>query len=210
MVGGGEADGLTNGMNLPVAVADSCSTGNFQADDAFGEKMVLNPNGGAIAYLGNTRYSWIGMGDDVERLFWDHLFAGSHTASLGTGFAARFCTLYGSSGWPVLWKWIILAQNLLGDPSLHPWAGVPSRLSLRAPARSTPLSTLNVAVTDALGHAVPGARVCVYQAGRIVRTVYTDAAGRASIALTGAARGTVTVTAVKAGAVPVQQLVSII
>ncbi|HYF96204.1 MAG TPA: C25 family cysteine peptidase [Symbiobacteriaceae bacterium] len=209
-IGGAQADSMVNGMNLPVVVADSCSTGNFQANDAFGEKMVLNPGGGAIAYLGNTRYSWIGMGDDVERLFWDHLFAGAATTSLGTGFGARFCTLYGSSGWPVLWKWIILAQNLIGDPALRPWAGVPIRISMRTPARATPLSTMGVGVTDALGHAVPGARVCAYQAGRLVRSAYTDAAGRAAIPLTGSARGAVTVTVTKGGAVPVQQLVAIV
>lgn len=201
---------MANGMNLPVVVADSCSTGNFQADDAFGEKMVLNPNGGGIAYLGNTRYSWIGMGDDVERLFWDHLFAGSYVASLGAGFGARFCTLYGTAGWSVLWKWIILAQNLLGDPSLHPWAGVPLRIRLRTPLKATPLSTLNIGLTDAVGHAVAGARVCLFQAGRMVRVAYTDAAGRASLPLTGATRGALTVTAVKNGAVPVQQSVSIV
>ncbi|MDF2630667.1 MAG: hypothetical protein K0R39_4498 [Symbiobacteriaceae bacterium] len=209
-VGGAQADALSGGMNLPVVVADSCSTGNFQANDAFGEKMVLNPNGGAIAYLGNTRYSWIGMGDDVERLFWDRLFVGNHTASLGTGFGARFMTLYGGTGWTVLWKWIILAQNLLGDPSLRPWAGVPQRIALRVAAKATPSTTLRIGVTDAVGHPVAGARVCVYQAGRLVRTGYSDAAGRVSVSLSGAARGAVTVTAVKAGAVPVQQMVTVV
>ncbi|HYF78921.1 MAG TPA: C25 family cysteine peptidase [Symbiobacteriaceae bacterium] len=210
MIGGAQADALANGGNLPVVVADSCSTGNFQSNDAFGEKMVLNPSGGAIAYLGNTRYSWIGMGDDVERLFWDRLFVGSHTASLGTGFGARFMTLYGGTGWSVLWKWIILAQNLLGDPSLRPWAGVPQRIALRVSGKATTSSTLRVGVTDAVGHPVQGAKVCVYQAGRVVRTAYTDATGRVSVSLAGAARGAVTVTAVKPGAVPVQQMVTVI
>ncbi|HLN64203.1 MAG TPA: C25 family cysteine peptidase [Symbiobacteriaceae bacterium] len=209
-VGRTEADAFTNSMNLPVVVADSCSTANFQENDAFGEKLLLNPNGGAIAYLGNTRYSWIGMGDDVERLFWDALFVGGHTASLGTGFGARFATLTSGTGWILLWKWIVLAQNLLGDPSLKPWAGVPQRMSLALPAKATPLSNLTVTVADADGAPVALARVVAYQAGRMVRAAYTDAAGKATVSLSGSVRGAVTITAVKPGAVPVQKTINLV
>lgn len=196
-------------MNLPVVVADSCSTNNFQASDAFSEKMILNPNGGAIAYLGNTRYSWIGMGDNVERIFWDALFVGSVTTSLGTGFGARMSVL-SSGGWTMLWKWIVLAQNLLGDPSMRPWAGVPRRMTLRAPLKATPVSSIALVVTDAAGAPVPFARVCAYQKGKLVRVGYTDGAGRTTLNLTGAIKGSVLITATKAGCVPVQQTVAVI
>jgi hypothetical protein len=209
-VGSTQAEAVTNGMNLPVVVADSCSTNNFEASDAFSEKLMLNPNGGAIAYLGNTRFSWIGMGDDVERRFWDALFVGGTTASLGAGFASRFLTLTSGSGWVVLWKWAILAQNLLGDPSLRPWAGVPRRLTLRTLLKATPVSAIAVAVADTAGSPVAFARVCAYQKGRLMRIGYTDAAGRCSVTLMGAARGGVTITATRAGCVPVQQIVSVI
>jgi hypothetical protein len=209
-VGRTEAQNLTNGGNLPVVVADSCSTANFQDSDAFGEKLLLNPSGGAIAYLGNTRYSWIGMGDDVERLFWSALFYPGGTASLGTGFGARFATLASGTGWIVLWKWIVLAQNLLGDPSMHPWAGPPARLALHAPFKATPLSTITVAVTDAAGAPMAGARVVAYQAGKVMRKAYTDATGKAAISLSGMVRGKATVTALKAGAVPAQQQITLV
>jgi hypothetical protein len=205
-----QADGVTNGMNLPVVVADSCSTNNFEENDAFSERLLLNPAGGAIAYLGNTRFSWIGMGDDVERLFWDALFAGGTATSLGHGFASRFLALSSDSGWAVLWKWIILAQNLLGDPAMRPWAGVPRRLSLRVPSRATPVSAIAVAVTDEADHPVPFARVCAYQRGRLMQVGYTDSTGRCGLSLAGASRGTVAVTATKAGCVPLQQAVTLI
>ena len=199
---------MTNGMNLPVVVADSCSTNNFQAADAFSEKMMLNPKGGAIAYLGNTRYSWIGMGDDVERLFWDALFTPGGTASLGTAFGSRMNAL-SFGGWMMLWKWTILAQNLLGDPAMRPWAGVPQHMTLRAPLKATPLSVVGVVIQDAAGNPMPFTKVCVYQPGRLMRYTYTDATGRANLSLAGAARGSVMVTATRRGCVPVQQLIRI-
>ena len=207
-VGSTEAVALANGMNQPVVVADSCSTNNFTASDAFSEKMLLNPKGGAIAYLGNTRYSWIGMGDNMERAFWDTLLTPSGTTTLGTAFGARMAAL-GWNGSTMLWKWIILAQNLLGDPAMRPWAGVPQHLKLKAPLRATPLSVIGVMVQDAAGNPVPFAKVCVYQAGRLMRYVYTDATGRANVSVVGCARGVVQVTATKRSSVPVQQPVRI-
>jgi len=210
LVGNNEAGILHNGMNLPVVVADSCSTANFEENDAFGETLLLREGGGAIAYLGNTRYSWIGMGDDVERLFWDVLFQpGGRTNRLGHAFDARVLKLLGP-GWVVLWKWTVLAQNLLGDPALRPWAGAPGRMSVRLPLKATPLVSVPVVIKDTAGNPVSGATVTVYQRGRLIRTARTDARGAVAISLAGASAGSALITALKQGFVPIQQSILVV
>jgi hypothetical protein len=208
-VGTNEAMAVRNGSNLPVVFADSCSTASFDQNDAFGEELLLNPAGGAIAYLGNTRWSWIGLGDDIERLFWSRLLRPGYARPLGLAFDARMQML-STPGWQMLWKWSCLALNLLGDPAMRPWTGVPSRIAVQAPARTTRHSTVAVRVSSPKGVPVAGARVCLYQRGRLLLTAVTSDAGTVSFTLSGAARGQATVTAIRPGAVPVQRQIEVV
>lgn len=208
-VGTDDAKALTNGISLPVMFSDSCSTGSFDQNDSFGEEMLLNPAGGAIAYLGNTRWSWIGLGDDIERIFWHKLFGfGSSTRRLGVAFDARMQILT-TPGWKMLWKWSCLALNLLGDPAMRPWAGVPMRMHVKAPLKTTRFSTIVVGVADASGMPVPGALVCLYQRGTLFRTGISSAQGTVMLSVSGAHAGTLTVTATKPGCVPSQVMTTL-
>ncbi len=46
---------LSNGGKLPIVISDACYHCQFDvANDCFGWTFVINPNGGAIAYLGGT------------------------------------------------------------------------------------------------------------------------------------------------------------
>ena len=56
----GWARGLRNGKPGFIGYADSCLTNMVDANDAFSEELLTNPNGGAVGYVGNTRFSWIG------------------------------------------------------------------------------------------------------------------------------------------------------
>ena len=58
--GSPEVQGLTNGFKLPVVTTMSCSTARFDDQECIGERFVLQPDGGAIAYFGATRiaYGW--------------------------------------------------------------------------------------------------------------------------------------------------------
>ena len=53
---------------------------------AFGHGVVFDPNArGAVAYVGNTRFSWISVGDDVQRRFfgeWATLGGDAHLGLL--------------------------------------------------------------------------------------------------------------------------------
>ena len=62
------AQNLTNGWHSFIGYADSCLTNQFDSEDAFSEDLLKNPNGGAVAYVGNSRFSWIGLGTTTSAL----------------------------------------------------------------------------------------------------------------------------------------------
>ena len=69
-----------------------------------------------MAYVGNTRYSWINVGDNYEQAFWCLL---KITGRVGPAACSRQAT----GGTRALWT--VYAQNLFGDPEMPVWAEVP-------------------------------------------------------------------------------------
>src|SRR6185503_15781620 len=80
-VGRGVATALTNRWTTSVAFADSCLTNAFD-QESLGEAMVLDPDGGGVGYVGNTRFSWVGCGDDFSRAFFHRLTTTRHLGAL--------------------------------------------------------------------------------------------------------------------------------
>jgi len=106
---------LTNGHQTFIAVADSCLTNQFDVNDAIGEKLVKYPNGGAVAYVGNSRYSWIGIGDDFRLAFFKAM---KYTRNLATLNDSR-CYLAGDTNGRACKIWTIFEQTLMGDPEMN-------------------------------------------------------------------------------------------
>jgi Peptidase family C25 len=113
----GLAQALTNGWHSFIAYADSCLTNQVDANDAFSEELLQNASGGAVAYVGNTRFSWIGVGDDVQRRFFHRLTTTRH---LGLANDSRLTALdFGY--WHAYARWVMYALNLMGDPEMPIW-----------------------------------------------------------------------------------------
>jgi hypothetical protein len=111
------ADSLTNGYHTFIAYADSCLTNQLDAD-AVSEHLIANPNGGAVAYIGNTRFSWVREGDDYQRRFfneWATLGGDAHLGLLNDTRAG----LHSSDN--AYYRWTMLALNLTGDPEMPVW-----------------------------------------------------------------------------------------
>ena len=104
---------LTNGDKTSIIFADSCLTNQFDVNDAIGEKCVNHPNGGAVAYIGNTRYSLIGTGDLFRLEFFKAMIYSRHLADLNDSRC-----MFGGSGTDITHFWVILSQNLTGDPEM--------------------------------------------------------------------------------------------
>ena len=117
-LGHAEADGLTNGYHTFIAYADSCLTNQFEGD-SMSEHLLNNPNGGAVAYVGNTRFSWISVGDDVQRRFfgeWATLGGNAHLGLLNDTRATMLHHFHWTDA-----RWSVLALNLMGCPEMPLW-----------------------------------------------------------------------------------------
>lgn len=62
---GPEVEDLMNGHMLPVVTSMACSTARFDDGTSISERLVLEPGGGAIAYIGPTREAWTYAGNSI-------------------------------------------------------------------------------------------------------------------------------------------------
>ena len=106
---------LVNGEKTFIAIADSCLTNQFDENDAIGESLLYHAQGGAVAYIGNSRYSWIGVGDDFRLQFFKTM---SSTRNLARLNDSR-CLFRNDTNWRRYKLWTILEQTLMGDPELN-------------------------------------------------------------------------------------------
>jgi hypothetical protein len=121
------AGALRNGAPGFIGYADSCLTNQIDADDAFSEALITNPAGGAVAYVGNTRFSWIGVGDDFQRAFFHRLTTTRHLGLLNDSRIG----VYGTTGaWTGYDRWAVFTLNLLGDPELRVYRAPLPRLRI--------------------------------------------------------------------------------
>jgi len=140
-----DAQGCTNTERQGIIYTMACNTNAFEqelypADPCLSEAFLRNSNGGAVAFIGSSRYGWgnglatITPGTSIRyaRQFFHHLFDESAMLSgasddpnpsdyaqrLGAVHAshkmvyAADSTTYGS------FRWVQFALNLMGDPHL--------------------------------------------------------------------------------------------
>lgn len=140
-----DAQGCINSDSQGIIYTMACDTNAFEqelylSDPSLSEAFLRNSNGGAVAFIGSSRYGWgyntteIDPGTSIQyaREFFQHLFDESamesghgsdpdpsdHARRLGAVhashkmFYAADSTNYGSK------RWIQFALNLMGDPYL--------------------------------------------------------------------------------------------
>lgn len=197
---GSMVSGLTNGYQTFIAFADSCLTNQFEGEDAMSEHLIYNANGGAIGYVGNTRFSWIGVGDNFQRTFFRTLKISNHLGYLND---SRCALVNEWTGFYKLYnKWVIFAQNLLGDPEMEVWVGSPQALNAdHASSIYTGNQSFKVTVTKG-GSKVSDATVCLKIEGGLYATGKTNAYGVAAININPIHTGMMQVVATYSNAIP--------
>lgn len=197
---------LTNGTRTFIAYADSCLTNQFDVEDAISEQLVQNEHGGAVAYVGNTRFSWIGVGDDFQRNFFKGLPA---TRALGTLHDRRLAMVNAATGFYLVYnRWSIHALNLIGDPEMRVWTHAPWRLCLELPESVYVHGRLAVQVLHG-NEPVPDAVVSLDQGAGVLRRGRSDRNGVAAFDLEGLSPGDLHVTAVHPEAATTRTTISV-
>lgn len=193
------ADGLRNDGHTFIAYADSCLTNEFNVDDAVSEHLVLNPHGGAVAYVGSSRFSWIGVGDEFQRAFFRRL---SETRRLGTAFDVR-ASMWGA--WTGFYQqyntWTIFALNLMGDPEMPVWGPPPIQIRVDVPHEIPRKRPWELPITFDRAVREYEVKVTLRQ-GDLVETAVVEK-GRARVAPGKLAAGPVEIVAAVPGAVPI-------
>lgn len=181
---------LNNGWMLPVVMSFVCLNNKFDDPECFGESWLRAGTAeqprGAVAFIGNgehwshTRFndgSAIGTIEALER---------DDTRRLGDLLNAAKLNLlrqfpleipYESEAGESV-EFYFYIYNLLGDPQMDLWAGVPREITVEhlatVPAGS---NHLDVRVTEGGGVPVSGVRVAVTQDGALLGCAWTGADG---------------------------------
>lgn len=114
-------DSLTNGDRTFIIFADSCFTNEFNLEDTISRYSLIAPNGGAVAYIGYSRYSVGGVGYHCLLNFVRRAVCGDggiffkERSPLGALSSAYLCYLSEENAG---FRWSEVAQNLMGDPEM--------------------------------------------------------------------------------------------
>jgi hypothetical protein len=118
-----DVDNLQNDQKYFVFYSMACYTNAFDRSDCIAEHFLLNNHGGAVAYIGNSRYGWYysgqpgnGPGDQYDKEFFKFLSQGYK--HIGETLAKSKVTFIPQSGDNGPFRWIQYCLNLLGDPEM--------------------------------------------------------------------------------------------
>ncbi len=201
---------LNNGWKLPVVTSIYCGTGNFEANPCFGEMWlragVPQSPRGAVAFWGSsytaTSTRWNNCMDfGIYQAIFDW---GVHTC----GPAMYFGKLAQYENFPLPADSTELRNyfhvyNLLGDPSLEMWTGVPRALDVSYPSTfAVGASSFDVVVRDGASQPVRDAVVCLYKPNEVHSVELTDASGLARFAISTSTADTMHVTVTGANLAP--------
>jgi hypothetical protein len=192
---------LTNGDRQSIVVAIGCYPADFSYHTCIGEAFLRNPNGGAVAFFGNTCFGWggawpnpdqYGLGQD--RNLWRNLFEYG-IDRLGENFTMAKNDEYDPYDPYNLHKVAFLQFHLLADPGLSVWTDEPESLFVvhDATMLTGQTQTFEVQVSNASGP-VDGVNVCLWKDGDI-HMVEGTVGGTATFEVTPMSEGTLYVTA---------------
>lgn len=113
-----DVDGLANGRFYQIVVSAGCDPASFQKD-CIAEHFINNPNGGAVAFIGNTDSGFEYEYHQYE--YFEKRLSESNGCSLSDAY--RAASLYSSIS--KTWR-----LHLFGDPSMQIWTDTPKQFNI--------------------------------------------------------------------------------
>lgn len=174
-----DAASFTNGPRFSLLYSINCTSAAFDFN-CIGELWLENPNGGAVANVGSTRFDFPGTGTEYQNEFYRILFQ-QPVPSLGEAFGGSKIPFIPESGSDSEHRWTQFAQVLLGDPSLRIWRYEPELAAVIHPV-SILLGGAGVSLTVTRGGSpVDSAVVCLSKEGDDYVVALTDVNGQATL-----------------------------
>ncbi len=180
-----DMDNLTNSSKQGVLFSIGCWTSAFDLD-AIGEHFVRNPNGGGVAFIGNSSYGWgspgnprFGYSDRFDAQFYAELFA-NPAPHIGQVLALSKAYFIAHSRDANVYRWHQYQLNLLGEPEMMIATDSLKNLLVYYPS-TIPLgeNRIVITVTDN-GLPLRNALVCVQKGDEVYERGYTGYDGQLS------------------------------
>lgn len=184
-----DMDNLTNGSRPAILYSIGCWPAAFDRD-CVAEHFVNNPNGGGVAFIGNSRYGWgspgnpgYGYSDRFDTQFFHELFLEGQT-HIGATLAAAKAFYAPRSRQENVYRIHQYQVNLLGDPEMPIWTDAPETLHVAYLAH-IPQGSVSFEVTVTDGQSpLEGALVCVTGTGGLYQRGHTATNGQIVLDLT--------------------------
>lgn len=210
----GDMDALVNGARQGLMYSIGCWPAAFDYD-CIGEHWVNNPNGGGIAFIGNSRYGWgspgnpeFGYSDRFDQIFYDKLFLGN-VYRMGATLALGKAHYIPKSRVANVYRWHQYQINLLGEPELPIWTNIPGTLLVSFPD-SIPVGTVQFSVTVREGgEPVERALVCLLKGNEIYSSGHTGINGQVAFEVSPISAGELRITATAHDFFPYQDSCSV-
>jgi hypothetical protein len=176
--GHGHLPSLSNQGKYGIMYSIACKQSAIDVDKypimgsgpCVGEVYPLSPNNGGVAFLGYTRWGWVGSSYKLLEKFLQYLFADSLHHHLGIAEALSRCS-YAS------YRDLNYGHNLFGDPEMPVWTEIPRALAAVHPSRVLMgLRTIDISVASE-GTGIAHATVCFCLNQRIMFLGTTDQDG---------------------------------
>ncbi len=194
-----DMDALSNSPRNGILFSIGCWPGAYDYD-CFGEHFVNNPNGGGIAFIGNSRYGWgspgnpeYGYSDRFDQQFFKALFE-DDIYNLGATLASAKATYVSRAGQENVYRWCEYEITLFGDPEMPVWTDTPHNLEVFHPDTiPAGQSVFAITVTEN-SNPLDGALVCVMKNEEVYQRGRTDSKGQINFLVEPTSPGTLFVT----------------
>ncbi|MBN1825068.1 MAG: hypothetical protein JW958_02300, partial [Candidatus Eisenbacteria bacterium] len=202
-----DMDALDNGDRKGLYYTMGCWAAAFDYDN-IAEHYVNNPDGGGIAFVGNSRYGWACPGypgecasDVFDKEFFRALFD-DNIYRTGITHADHKDALVPESQSDEYMRYCLYELNLLGDPETPLWTETPQALAVNHPGTlPTGASYYTVSVTMG-GSPVEDALVCLMKGTEVYETGLTNSSGQVTLEPSPDTGGSVSVTVTAQNGLP--------
>lgn len=210
-------DTLTNAPMYGTLISIGCWTAAFDYN-AIGESFVNSPEGGGVAYIGNSSYGWgapgnpgFGYSDRYDSRFFYSLLK-ENNVHVGEALAMAKAHFVPHAREKNVYRWIQYQLNLLGDPEMLIQTAVPESLDVTYP-QSMPIGTSRILITvrdRATYQPVDNALVCIMKENETYASAYTSASGTVLLEVSPATGGTCDLTVTCHNFLPVETTIPVV
>ena len=203
-----DVENLKNGDYLQIVISGGCMPAKFN-EDCIAEHFVNNPNGGAVAFIGNSCFGVSTEHSQYEE-FIDGLYL-NHITPIGCLFSLMIkeSSQQYTGGSYVLDLPDYYRLHLLGDPEMPVWSAVPQTLQVNVSPTQMESGTNTITVQVANLPAGEEATVCLMKDAEAYTVVTVNDTRPHSFSFSPKTAGEITVTVTARNFLPFEKAVPV-